>query len=73
LGFNIFPEFRRLKRRKGIAYRRRLKHLLGTRTPEQAQASIRGWINHVRYGDTLGLRRSLLSEFNLLAEEYAHA
>lgn len=65
LGFLVFPDHRRLKRRKGIAFQRRLKQLLvrytaGEITYEKLLASIRGWVNHVRYGDTWGLRRAML-------------
>lgn len=67
LGFIVFPSHRRLKRRKGIQYRRRLKRLLASyATGEielvQVQASVDGWVNHVRYGDTWGLRRALFAE-----------
>jgi RNA-directed DNA polymerase len=67
LGFIVFPTHRRLKRRKGIAFQRRLKALLrryeaGEIELEQLEASLQGWINHVRYGDTWGLRRAILSE-----------
>ena len=67
LGFIVFPTHRRLKRRKGIAFRRRLKTLLqryeaGEIELDQLEASLQGWINHVRYGDTWGLRRAILSE-----------
>lgn len=67
LGFIVFPTYRRLKRRKGIAFQRRLKSLLRAyaagRVPfEQVDASVQGWINHVRYGDTWGLRRALFNE-----------
>lgn len=72
LGFRIYPTHRRLIRRKGIAYRRKLKHLLHTGSDEAINASIRGWINHVRYADTFGLRRALLAELGLFAGgEYA--
>ena len=33
---------------------------------EKLNASLQGWINHVRYGDTFEFRRSLLEEFQLL-------
>ena len=69
LGFQIFPEHRRLKPRKGYAFRRKLSHLLKVAPQEKVKASIQGWINHVRYGDTFGLRRSLLNELGLLAKE----
>jgi retron-type reverse transcriptase len=65
LGFIIFPQRRRLKRRKGIHYRRRLNHLLsmaydGQITTQQLNSSILGWVNHVRYGNTIGLRKAVL-------------
>lgn len=66
LGFMVFPTHRRLKRRKGIQYQRRLKSLLGSYYSgeldfERVDASVQGWINHVRYGDTWGLRQAILS------------
>jgi retron-type reverse transcriptase len=72
LGFTIFPTHRRLKRRKGIAYRRRLKRLLaayesGDIPLEQVTNSVRGWVNHVRYGDTWGLRRALFADLPVSA------
>jgi retron-type reverse transcriptase len=69
LGFIIFPTHRRLKPRKGYHYRRRLLHELNLASSEHIQASILGWINHVRHGDTFGLRHSLLGELGLLAKE----
>jgi RNA-directed DNA polymerase len=67
LGFVVYPTHRRLKRRVGIAFRRRLHRRLaqcvaGEIAPDQLSASILGWIEHVRHGDTWGLRRSLLRE-----------
>jgi len=66
LGFRIFPTHRRVKRRKVIHFRRKLRHLLtdyarGNLTLDQLEASIQGWVNHVRYGDTWGLRRSVFN------------
>lgn len=69
LGFQIFPEHRRLKPRKGYAFRGKLSHLMRIAPQEKIKASLQGWIHHVRYGDTFGLRRSVLSEFGLLAKE----
>ena len=65
LGFNVFPERRRLKRRKGIHFRRKLRgllaqHAVGEITLDQVTASVRGWVNHVRYGNTVGLRKAVL-------------
>ncbi|HOU40200.1 MAG TPA: RNA-directed DNA polymerase [Promineifilum sp.] len=65
LGFVVFPDYRRLKRRQGIRYRRRLGALLrqyaaGEIGIDRVHASVRGWINHVRYGDTWRLREAML-------------
>lgn len=69
LGFQIFPEYRRLKPRKGYAFRRKLSHLAKVSPQEEQKSSIQGWINHVGHGDTFGLRRSMLRQFRLLAKE----
>ena len=71
LGFVIYPDHRLLKRRKGIAYRRKLSALVRTGKSEQVRASVQGWINHVRYADTWGLRRAVLSGHGLLGKMYA--
>lgn len=65
LGFVIFPTYRRLKRRRGIAYQRRLRVLRQACAADeipraQLHASVQGWVNHVRHGDTWGLRRAIL-------------
>jgi RNA-directed DNA polymerase len=66
----IYPHKRRLKRRKGVAYARRFRCLVreyaAGRIPlEQLTASARGWANHAAHGDTLGLRRAVLSGVRL--------
>ncbi len=66
LGFVVFPARRRLKRRKGIYYQGRFRRLLaayarGEITFYQLDASLQGWVNHVRYGNTIGLRRAMLT------------
>lgn len=66
LGFQIFPEYRRVKQRKGFAYRRKLRRLVQTAGQETIRASVQGWINHVRYADTFHLCQSMLKEFHLL-------
>lgn len=68
LGFVTYPEYRLLKREKGFAYQRKLKRLLGIAPFETLKASIQGWINHVRYGDTWGLRKAVLGRYSLLGE-----
>ena len=65
LGFNVFPTHRLLKAKKAISFRRKLKSLYyqlaeGEITIDTLHASVRGWANHVRYGDTWGLRRNVL-------------
>jgi RNA-directed DNA polymerase len=72
LGFQIFPDHRRLKSRKGRGFRRNLSNLMRFASQEKVRASVQGWINHVRYGDTFGLRRSILDETGLLAKECIH-
>lgn len=66
LGFRIFPEKRRLKRRKGIYFQRKFKKMIkayqrGALPFSETTDSVRGWINHVRYGNTVGLRKALFS------------
>lgn len=66
LGFILFPTHRRLKPRVGFAFRRRLRdalraHRNGTITFDQLTASVLGWVNHARWGDTWGLRRALFA------------
>ncbi len=67
LGFVIYPTHRRLKRRKVVAYRRQFRRLIAgwiafERTREAVIASLLGWINHARYGDTWGLRSRVVAE-----------
>lgn len=70
LGFRIFPQSRRLKRQKGLYYQRKLQtmaneYIEGRVSFEEITASVQGWSNHVRYGNTIGLRKSLLGKFIL--------
>ena len=70
LGFVVYPTHRHLLRRKGINYQRKLSHLLAeyglSRLGRDViDHSLRGWINHVRYGNTWGLRRALLEDVRL--------
>jgi retron-type reverse transcriptase len=67
LGFVVFPTHRKLKRAKGIQYRRHLQTLFRRRQrgqveQEQFQASLMAWLGHVQHGDTWGLRRQMLGE-----------
>jgi RNA-directed DNA polymerase len=66
LGFTLFPQHRRLKRRKGIYFQRKFHRLqdafrAGEIPLAQVIASVQGWVNHVRYGNTVGLRKAVLT------------
>jgi len=70
LGFVVYPTHRRLKRRNVLGYRRRLAELErrfreGNVRLQDLSSSIRGWVNHVRYGDTWGLRGTVLAAVTL--------
>jgi len=65
LGFRIYPSHRRVKYRRVVGYRRHLRHLVHEVINQQQplsslQCSIQGWVNHVRYADSWGLRRAVL-------------
>jgi RNA-directed DNA polymerase len=64
LGFVVYPDRRRLKRRKGIHFRRRFHELVqryaeAEITLDTLTASTQGWANHARYGNTVGLRKAV--------------
>ncbi len=70
LGFVVYPEYRRLKRRNVQRFRRRLRRNIslfqqGRISFAELDASVQGWINHVRYGDTWGLRACLFKDNTL--------
>jgi len=65
LGWRVYPDHLRLKRRNGVAFQRRFAEMRrsyqrGEITRERMQAGLQGWIAHVQHGQTWGLRRSLL-------------
>lgn len=65
LGFVVYPTHRLVKRRKVVQTKRRLRRLtLAYRAGEvdqaRVQASVRGWLNHVRYADSWHLRAAVL-------------
>lgn len=67
MGFVVYPTHRRLKSRQVAAYWRRWRALLseyvaGEQTRDAVVASLLGWINHARYGDTWGLRRAVAAQ-----------
>jgi len=66
LGFIVYPTHRLLKRRNAVAFTRRLECNLDAYQARlisfaELDASVQGWINHVRYADTWGLREHLFS------------
>jgi hypothetical protein len=70
LGFIVYPQRRRLKRRKCIHFRRKLVRLLakvynGGMPLSKVSACVKGWVNHVRYGNTIGLRKSVLGKLSI--------
>jgi len=70
LGFHVYPNQRRLKRRKGVAFLRRLRALLATYHAGQialdvVTAAAQGWVNHVRYANTYQLRRQTLAKLRI--------
>jgi hypothetical protein len=67
LGFVVYPDYRRVKGRKVRTTRRALAARLaayhaGEISFAELDASIAGWINHVRYADSWGLRKSVFSD-----------
>lgn len=66
LGFVVYPTHRRLKRRNAINFTRRLRQNIdlyqkNNITFAELDASVQGWINHVRYADTWGLRQHIFN------------
>ncbi len=66
LGFRVYPTHRRLRRRNGVAFARRLRswrrRLAGGEVSlAEFLVRVRGWVAHAKHGDTYGLRRSILS------------
>jgi RNA-directed DNA polymerase len=67
LGFTVYPSHRRLKRTKGVSYRRHLKTLhkqyhAGLIIYAKIPRSINAWSGHVQHGDTFKLQRNILSD-----------
>jgi retron-type reverse transcriptase len=70
LGFQVFADHRRLKRRNVVQARRRLRALrhayrLGQIGPRQARVRVQSWLSHAAHADTWGLRRAVLRDFKL--------
>lgn len=69
LGWQLFAGHRRLRRRTGVRFQRKLRELVRARsagaiTMDRVRASIMSWIGHLNHGDTHGLKRKLLNAAN---------
>lgn len=67
-GFIVYPSQRLLKDRKAVQATRRLGERFATWQAGEISfaefdATVQGWINHVRYAYTWGLRRHVLGQF----------
>jgi retron-type reverse transcriptase len=65
LGWQVFPDHRRLRRRTGVRFQRKLRdltrrHAAGRIPLDRVRASVMSWIGHLKHGDTHSLRRKLL-------------
>ena len=65
LGFQVFPNYRRLKPANGYAFQRRLKSMLlelknGELTQKDFSSRLLSWLTHASYGDTWNLKCSIL-------------
>ena len=68
LGFVIYPGYKRLKSRKVVEATRRLNGRFtewqqGKISFAEFDASVQGWVNHVRYAESWGLRKQMLRPF----------
>lgn len=68
LGFVVYPTHRRVKRRKVVNATRRLHQRFeewrsGETSFATFDASVKGWLNYVRYADSWGLRKHVLRSF----------
>ncbi len=64
LGFVVYPDHRKLKARKARYATRHLAQRYdawheGQITFAELDASVSGWVNHVRFADTWGLRKTV--------------
>jgi hypothetical protein len=65
LGFIVYPSYRRVKARYVRNFGRRLQegwhaYYAGEMTFAEFHSCVQGWINHVRYADSWGLRQHIL-------------
>lgn len=70
LGFIVYPDYRRLKRRKVLYARKRLhsrynEWQTGQISFAEFDASVQGWLNHASHADSWQLRKNMLRPFKL--------
>lgn len=70
LGFVVYPGYRKVKARKVRHATRRLQeryhaYCNGQISFAEFDASVQGWINHVRFADSWGLRRHVLKPIRI--------
>ncbi|MDX2077802.1 MAG: RNA-directed DNA polymerase [bacterium] len=66
LGFVVYPTHRLIKKRNAVKFTQKFDHLLdlyemGDISFAEMTSSVGGWVNHVRYADTWGLRRHIFN------------
>ena len=76
LGWVVYPDYRHVKRRNVVNFRRRLRQRLddyeaGHISFAELDASVDGWINHLRYSDTWQLRRQIRDDHPQLSPREA--
>ncbi len=67
LGFRVYPQHRRLRRRNVLTFRRRFRRLVadysaGRATFDRLTAGAQGWVAHAQHADTWGLRTAILGQ-----------
>lgn len=67
LGFVVYPTHRRVKARNVVKFSQRFRarwadYCAGKISFAEFDASVKGWVNHVRYADTWGLRKHVLGQ-----------
>jgi retron-type reverse transcriptase len=66
LGWQVFPDHRRLRRSTGVRIQRKLRalaaaHAAGEIGWDKVRASVMSWMGHLKHGDTWALRRRLFA------------
>lgn len=70
LGFLVFPDHRRIRSPRVWKFSRGLREKIqayraGNMPIDQLHRSVQGWVEHVRHGDSWGLRRAVLSKVSI--------